>query len=284
MKEGYWVVRTYEAGPVGEKTKFWIPGKRPTGKARRNEKTEIKKQEQNEHSCAKQLARLINENYREGDILLGLDYSDVGLRKLISRLAKTEEWCAADEEQQRELIYLSAEHEMKLYLRRLKRELKKDGIELKAISTTSDMDGDTGELVRVHHHIIVNRAAKEKLIEKWKLGGVDIKPLSSQGDYTPIAEYLLKQIRRRADAKKYTSTQNLVRPKPKDRAVVSDAPLRVPKGGTLIYCAEYRKNSPQYMRYYTGKGNTHKTTDDTHRGTSDAIPVRDCAAAKGAPK
>ena len=33
--EGYWIVRTYEAGNVGEKTKFFVPGARPTRSQRR---------------------------------------------------------------------------------------------------------------------------------------------------------------------------------------------------------------------------------------------------------
>ena len=41
---GYWVVRTYEAGAVGEKTKFWVPGERPS-KSGRREKQELRKQQ-----------------------------------------------------------------------------------------------------------------------------------------------------------------------------------------------------------------------------------------------
>ena len=33
--DGYWIVRTYEAGNVGEKTKFFVPGARPTRSQRR---------------------------------------------------------------------------------------------------------------------------------------------------------------------------------------------------------------------------------------------------------
>ena len=40
MAQGYWVVRTYEAGNVGEKTKFWIPGDRPS-RSHKKEKSEI---------------------------------------------------------------------------------------------------------------------------------------------------------------------------------------------------------------------------------------------------
>ena len=49
MKDGYWVVRTYEAGQVGEKTKYFVLGDR-TRRNRRKEESSIKKQEQNEYS------------------------------------------------------------------------------------------------------------------------------------------------------------------------------------------------------------------------------------------
>ena len=28
MTEGYWVIRTYTAGVVGEKIKYWVPGEK----------------------------------------------------------------------------------------------------------------------------------------------------------------------------------------------------------------------------------------------------------------
>lgn len=275
MREGYWVVRTYEAGAVGEKTKFFIPGKRPTGKDRRREKSEIKKQEQNEYSSKKQLARLINSNFGAGDILLGIDYSDAGLKKIFAALYRSEEYKLADTEEKRDMEFRAADHAAALYIRRLKRELKKDGVELRYILVTSDMDGDTKERVRVHHHIIVNAEAGEKLTAKWGHGSVDIKKLSQQGDYTPLAEYLMNQVRRIENVNKYVSSRNLIRPQPKDRVALSDAPLRVPKGGKLIYCAEYRPNTPHYIRYFTGKGNSRD------RGTCGQTAVRCCAAQEG---
>ena len=46
----------------------------------------------------------------------------------------------------------------------------------------------------------------------------------------------------------------LVRPRPKDRVVLTDAELRVPKGGKLLFRQEYKNWSgtsyqPQYIRY-----------------------------------
>ena len=67
---GYWVVRTYEAGAVGEKTKFWVPGERPS-KSGRRESRKSKSRSKNEQSAEKSMARLLNANFCQGDLLLG---------------------------------------------------------------------------------------------------------------------------------------------------------------------------------------------------------------------
>ena len=67
--DGYWIVRTYEAGDVGEKTKFFVPGARPT-RSKRRLRDAARKQAQNEYSAEKALARLLNANFTEGDLLL----------------------------------------------------------------------------------------------------------------------------------------------------------------------------------------------------------------------
>lgn len=272
MKEGYWVVRTYVSGAVGEKTKFWVQGTRPTSRSRRKERSEIKKQEQNEYAAQKQMARLLNANFCQGDQLLGLDYAPAGLARLEAYIAAHPfpiQESGNDEADHMEQLRLAADREMRLCLRRVKRELAKDGIELKYIAITSDMDGDTGEAVRVHHHLVVNREARDAFAEKWaELGGVAWSPLSGQPDYTAIAEYFIRQVRRVPDAKKYVSSRNLVRPQPKDRAVLSDAELRVPKGGRLLFRNEFKPGRPQYIRYVLpdrpdhGRGDPAPTEED----------------------
>lgn len=246
MKEGYFVTRTYRAGKVCEKIKYWVPGQRPS-RVGRSAKAEMKKQEQNETQTIRAAARLLNENFFAGDILLGLDYSDKGLERLSG---KVEGFELLSEEERMEKVYESAEHEMKLFLRRVKRECDGLGIELRyAVAVTSDMDGKTGEYVRVHHHIVINREALDAALKKWTLGGVNYSPLSAQLDYTPIAEYLIKQTRKIKDAKRFVSSRNLRRPEPKDRIVPSSAELRVPKGGVLLHRNEFKPGRPQYIRY-----------------------------------
>lgn len=253
MKEGYWVVRTYRSGAVGEKTKFWVQGARPSSRSKRKERSEIRKQEQNEYSAQKRLARLINANFGQGDQLMGLDYSPAGMERLEAYIAGHPfpvQESGDPEADHMEQLRQAAERELRLCLRRVKRDLAKEGVALKYIAITSDMDGDTGETVRVHHHLIVNAEARESFRRKWQeLGGVSWSPLSAQPDYTPIAEYFMRQVRRIPDAKKYVPSRNLVHPQPKDRIVLSDAELRVPKGGKLLFRNEFKPGRPQYIRY-----------------------------------
>lgn len=269
MKEGYFVIRTYEAGDVGEKTKFFVPGKRPeNGKLSRRQKNAVKKQEQNEYSSLKRLAREINANYKAGDLFMGLDYSEEGLEQVMA-WGRTHGLAvdSKDEAEKQNAIWEAAAHMLDNALRRVKRRLGKADMELKAIYCTSDMDGDTGEIVRVHHHLIVQAGVQEAFIAAWEqygLGKVSWTPLwEKQIDRTPLAEYIIRQVRRIPDAKKYRSTRNLIRPVPTNRIVNTDNELLVPRGGKLIYRQEYQDKlagsmeywccRPQYIRYITPK-------------------------------
>lgn len=265
MKEGYFCIRTYEAGMIGEKTKFFVPGKRAeNGKLSRRQKNAIRKAEQNEYSAVKALARILNANFVAGDLFLGLDYSDAGLEKVL-------DWgrvhgLAVDAEDPviaQDALREAAAHELDNALRRVRRKLEKQGMELKAVYITSDMDGDTGEIVRVHHHLVVSGDVTEAFLAAWEkygLGGVSWSRLwEDQIDRTPIAEYLIRQVRRIPDAKKYRSTRNLVRPVPKTRVVYTDNELLVPRGGKLIFRQEQKagckvssadlNRQAQYIRY-----------------------------------
>lgn len=261
MKEGYFVTRTYRAGNVWEKIKYWVPGKRPA-KVGRVTNSEIKKQEQNETQTIRAAARVLNENFIAGDIILGLDYSDSGLEILSSKVDK-------DCDDREEAIYLAAGHEMKLFLRRVKRECEKRGIEFKyGIAVTSDMDGKTGKSVRVHHHMVINQESLSVAMEKWPLGGVHFEPLSARPDYTPVAEYFIKQTRKIKDAKKFVCSRNLIRPVPKDRIVPSNAEIRVPAKGVLLHRSEFKPGRPQYIRYLLTSG------DDEEEKVGICVPQK----------
>lgn len=255
MKEGYFVTRTYRAGNVWEKIKYWVPGKRPS-KVGRSARSEIKKQEQNETQTIRAAARVLNENFKPGDIILGLDYSDEGL-DVIYKKADENQSMTSEEREIR--IYETAGHEMKLFLRRVKRECDRRGIDFRyGIAVTSDMDGKTGESVRVHHHLVINKESLEVAQEKWAFGGVHYEPLSNQPDYTPVAEYFIRQTRKIKNAKKFVCSKNLVRPVAEDRFVPSNAEIRVPSGGVLLHRSEFKPGRPQYIRYLLVKEDDEK--------------------------
>ena len=261
QKDGYWVVRTYKAGLLGEKTKFWVPGKRPDKKLSRRQRNLIKKQSQNEYSAVKRFARDLHHNFVGDDSFLTLDYSKAGYDRL-EKWAKDQgiDLDTLTEESRREVIWAAAEHELGLCLRRAQNRAKQAGVEIKAMLTTSDQKYDRKlqeyMQVRVHHHMIINREAVAFFQEAWeKLGNNKDKFLSTYGeDWTELADYIVSQVRRIPDAKKYRSTRTVIHPEPKDRIVSSDAELQVPRGGKLLFRREFtRSGQPQYIRYILPK-------------------------------
>lgn len=241
MAEGYWVIRSYTAGVIGEKIKYWVPGKKPS-KSERRVKSDIKQQQRNEANAVKRAARIFNENFVSGYQLLGLHYDEVGLNRTATGMDPS----AEDYEDK---LYHAAHHQVRLWRDRVRRACAAAGVELKCFIVTSDMDGKTGEYVRVHHHVIINQEALEIAMGKWKLGSTHHKSLSGELDRTELAAYLLNQVRRLPDEKKYIASRNLVIPQPKDRIAINEAELKVPKGGQLLHRAEYKPGQPQYIRY-----------------------------------
>lgn len=242
MKKGYWVIRTYTAGVIGEKIKYWVSGEKPT-KSHRRLKTEIRKQQQNEASAVRRMARIIHANFTSRDVLVGLDYSELGLAGI---RRGTDPQAAGDYEEQ---VYQAAHHQLRLWLRRVRSACQKAGIPFRYIAVTSGMDGKTGETRRIHHHVILNREALELALSKWKLGGTHHEHLYGVPDQTALAAYLLGQVRRLPDEKKYIPSRNLLIPQPKDRIARGGAELAPPRGGQLLHRSEYKPGRPQYIRY-----------------------------------
>ena len=258
MQDGYWAIRRYKAGPIGETYKFWVPGKKPA-RMTASAKAGIRKQAQNAQNAVKTLARLLNENFRAGDYLLGLDYDEESYLKLEKasqpspsglRPATSPRGRGKEEAESVDGLWYAGRDELARGLRRVQYHAGKDGTDIKYAAVTSDLDPETGEVVRVHHHLVVNREAKEYFEKHWKKGGVSWTMLSAQPDYTSIAVYLLAQVRHVEDAKKYTtSRKNLVRPQPEDRIAKSAAMIRAPKGAVLLDAGKNIPGQAQYIRY-----------------------------------
>ncbi len=247
-KEGYWVIRTYIAGMVGEKIKYWVEGEKPT-KSLRRLKSDIKKIQQNEASTTKNMARGLNANFTPEDYLLGFDYSEKALNQLLRRIeSRGVDLCSLTEEEYLLAVREEAEKEIKNWIKRCKNAMS-DGMVFKYMAITSDMDGETGKTVRIHHHIVISGNMKDICLSKWNNGTVHSEHIWNEPDHLALADYLIKQVRYVPDAKKYKPSRNLIRPAPKDKVAIGGAELRVPKHCALLYRGEFKPGMPQYIRY-----------------------------------
>ena len=230
--------RIYKAGRVVEVSRFWA-AEQTKPRAKKKAGSTPRKQDQNDRDAVKRLARWINANFCHGDLWVTLTYSAEGMGRIIA---------AAGNDM--DAVRNQANRQAMLFLRRMQRVFKASEIELKYILVTSDLDGDTGEVVRVHHHIIMPRAAFELCEQKWPFGAVDYQILRDQDDYTPLAVYLLRQVRRQPDAKKYTPSRNLKKPEVRERIATRQGPLRTPAKAKLLAASEYdMTKGSHYIRY-----------------------------------
>lgn len=271
--------RTYIcANGVREKTRYSVPDRaRPRGK-RTKGKTSQRKQEQNFNMALRRAARILNCNFTPEDgLLLTLDFNQSGMQKILQKAEtgteipavpapmlkkqgthpQTEELFAADRalhkpepdmEQASEAVREAAKHEIMLYLRRLKRKSPEVG---RYFGVVSDLDGQTGELVRVHGHLVLQAGGTswDLLRGLWTLGSVDIRPLRQQLDYTPVAVYLLRQVQRQPDERKYFCSRGMEQPKTEEREVIGRAKIRVQPGATVLEDYFDAESVCQYVRY-----------------------------------
>lgn len=229
------MIRTYRSGSVVEESKFWVPSNTKP-RSKRKASSTPRKQDQNDRDAIKRLARLINCNFGPEDMWITLTYSDVGFPDLE---------CMEPNDAKKK-----AAHDLSLFLRRMKRAMEKTGKDWRYISVTSDMDGETGELVRPHHHIIMPRAAYELCRNNWKLGAVDLQTLRHQDDFSALAVYLVRQVRRTPDAKKWNCSRGLKKPEITERVVSRCSPLKNPSGTVLLAEGPWEKERGEhYIRY-----------------------------------
>ena len=105
-----------------------------------------------------------------------------------------------------------AKKEFEKFIRRIRREFRKQGEELKALYVTEY------ENHRIHHHIVINTTDQQMVDRIWGKGFVHATVMDDSGDYHDLAEYLVKETEktfRLEDAvnkQRYGHTRNLVMP------------------------------------------------------------------------
>ena len=142
----------------------------------------------NDKNARKNLIRLVNANFVDGDYLITLNYSEENLPG----------------------TYEEAKKNMENFLRRVNYQLKKRDLEkAKYIYITEHSDE---KKIRCHHHLIINACLSVEIIESlWKLGRRNnMKKLSTDEKWlTGIATYLTKDPKGK---KRWCSSNNLKKP------------------------------------------------------------------------
>lgn len=178
--------------------------------AKRRETREAQKQ-LNKRNSERNLIRLLNANFKNGDLWVTPTYD--------------EEHLPQDME--------SARKDVKNYLRRLDYWMKKHGLSpLKYIYVTECHDN--GESVRIHHHIVMNFPDRDIAERMWKLGKrTQTRRLQAdQFGYAGLGKYISKA-KKGKYKKTWTASRNLVKPK----LTVSDCAMTKRKMRRL--CASY---------------------------------------------
>lgn len=153
------------AGKTIEVSKYYSI--RHHGKGEKREKRDTPSSEAmkkiNQRRAGTKLRRLMNANFKDGDYLVRLDFSN--------RPAGSEEM----------------QEIMAKFMRKLKRELIKKGIELKYIYVK-----EVGKRGSRHIHLMMNKCDLDIIRKYWESGGIHIDPLFTKGQYGKIAEYFIK--------------------------------------------------------------------------------------------
>ena len=251
MEKGMkWMMIVRRSGRVVEKSTVCVPV--GTQERSRREKTKggttALKQDENERNAEKRLARVINCNFRPGDVMLMASWSEESWGQLEGKARKVQN--SRPDMAWEDCLVAAAEQEGSNWIRRIQRLKKTRGgtALLRYVLVASDMDGKTGECKRVHLHVLLPGWAKDLALECWKHGLVDVRNLKEQDDYTPIAEYLLRQVRRRPDSKKYRTAQNMDKPVVTIQDIPGNMPLKVKKNEVVMRHNEEGPDRPRYLR------------------------------------
>lgn len=203
-----YIKRIVKAGNTIEVKKYFSArfGKKDNGsRAQKENETNEKQKKVNENNAVEKLTWLINENFADGDYHIVLTYSD-------------EKRPSADE---------SAEL-LKKYLRKLRSEYRKAGSELKYITVTEY------ETTNIHHHIIINKFDTSIISDMWMHGGVHFTPLYSNGEYSKLAHYFVKETNKTfkdavISGKRWNASRNLRKPQITKSIVQADSWTKNPK-------------------------------------------------------
>lgn len=158
---------------------------------------------------------------------------------------------------------------------RIREEYKKRGWVCKYIITC-----ETGDRGAVHWNLILNNMSTgqdstARLIRQhWKLGRPNFKLLDEKGDYQKLAEYIVKETKKRIEEEKtieklsYISSRNLLRPVVEPQKVYARKWLQEPKAPKGYYVVP--ESVVNGINLFTGNPYQHYTIRKIPRGKENS--------------
>lgn len=209
-----YVKRTVVAGEVIETWKGYTARIHTKGakRAKNLKDTEKAQMKCNERKSEEKLRWLLNANFSENDLHVVLHYGD-----------KPRE-------------FEQIEEDARKFLSVLKKELKKAGAVLKYVLVI-----ETKRMSNPHIHAVLNDMDAKIIKEAWKKtvgrAYVSVTMLDDRGNHAELASYLIKESRSTAarwkagqkHKKRYWSSQNLLKPKPKYEIIQAKSWKKEPK-------------------------------------------------------
>jgi len=166
-------------------------------------KTDARKQAQNERAAVERLQNVIDANFGPDSWCLTLDYSPESQKGLTERAGQY------GGRERIDAVRRAAEKEFSCLLRRIRHAMS--GESPRYVAVTADLDDVTGRYAPAHHHVVADSRTAEFVAQKWKLGPVHKSPLTDV-ERERQAGFLLRQVRRVYEVKKYTRSRNLQEP------------------------------------------------------------------------
>ena len=218
--------RIYKAkNGVVERTRFYVGDTARPRTGKKNASTP-RKQEANKNRAAHVLGRLLNNNFSQEDLNIELTFDNKSFRSLRSgAYAKLDKGSRSKREEKRDAIWDAAKKEGEKFIRRLRKAGAED---LRYVLVPSDMDGTTGDEVRVHLHLVISGDCFVLADKQLRLGqegptlgelwgkGIVLHEFLRGGSYNKLAAYLIRQTREIANRKKYTCSRNLEQIEPEE--------------------------------------------------------------------
>lgn len=207
----HYVLEICKMGLVIEYRKYMSYQRKPGEKRKKKQKLTTEEQWRvNFRNALRKLTRKMNTNFKPGDYHLVLNY----------------------EKEYRPETWNDMYEDVRTFLKKLRKEIKKQGMELKYIRVM-----ELGSKGARHHHLVINEIPPKILRKCWPKGRININPLDESGQYRDLASYFLKftdeAVRKGELKKRWDSSKNLVEPevirKPVNRRYFRET-TNVPKG------------------------------------------------------